>query len=242
MAINAGPKIVEDGLAFCVDAANKKSYPGAGTTWTDLTANKNNSTLINGAAFDSADRGSIALDGTDDRVDATTLDGINFYSNPATVNFWIYLKSNSGSQYFFNKHNSSNNAFRFYGWTVGGDNFEFVLLDVSTNSGVRNRYSGLNTQILNKWTHLAFVSSGPDFTLSSNLNVYINGVLQTAISTINSDGFGSEDTEGILTIGGRYYDNNRNMSANFAIFQVYNRALSSAEILQNYNATKWRFQ
>ena len=121
-------------------------------------------------------------------------------------------------------------------------NFEFVLLDVSTNSGVRNRYSGLNTQILNKWTNLAFVSSGPDFTLSSNLNVYINGVLQTAISTINSDGFGSEDTEGILTIGGRYYDNNRNMSANFSIFQVYNRALSSPEILQNYNATKWRFQ
>ena len=36
MAINAGPKIVEDGLVFCVDAANRRSYPRAGTVWTDL--------------------------------------------------------------------------------------------------------------------------------------------------------------------------------------------------------------
>ena len=47
MAINAGPKIVEDGLVFCVDAANKRSYPGAGTTWTDLSKQENNGTLTN---------------------------------------------------------------------------------------------------------------------------------------------------------------------------------------------------
>lgn len=242
MAINAGPKIVEDGLILCLDAANKKSYPGAGTTWTDLTANKNNSTLINGAAFDSADRGSIALDGTDDRVDATTLDGINFYSNPATVNFWIYLKSNSLQQYFFNKHDSSNSAARFFAWVPSNGDLEFKIND-SSYAGVKVFFTGLANQILNKWVHLVFVSSGPDFTLSSNLKVYVDGVLQTATSTENGDGFNnSEDSTGILTIGGRYYDNNRNMLANFAIFQVYNRALSASEVLQNYNATKWRFQ
>ena len=47
MAINAGPKIVEDGLILCLDAANKKSYPRTGTVWTDLTANKNNAILVN---------------------------------------------------------------------------------------------------------------------------------------------------------------------------------------------------
>ena len=35
MATNGGPKIIKDGLVFAVDAANKKSYPGSGTTWTE---------------------------------------------------------------------------------------------------------------------------------------------------------------------------------------------------------------
>ena len=47
MAINAGPKIVEDGLIFYLDAANPRSYDGAGTTWTDLTTDKANGTLVN---------------------------------------------------------------------------------------------------------------------------------------------------------------------------------------------------
>ena len=66
MAINAGPKIVEDGLVFCVDAANKRSYPGAGTTWTDLTANKNNMTLYNSPTFTTENGGAVVFDGTDD--------------------------------------------------------------------------------------------------------------------------------------------------------------------------------
>ena len=47
MGLSHSPRIVTDGLVLCLDAANKRSYPGAGTTWTDLTANKNNGTLTN---------------------------------------------------------------------------------------------------------------------------------------------------------------------------------------------------
>ena len=47
MAFNYSPKIVTDGLVFAVDAANKKSYPGSGTTWTDL-AGSSNTSLDNG--------------------------------------------------------------------------------------------------------------------------------------------------------------------------------------------------
>ena len=68
MAFNYSPKIVTDGLVFAVDAANKKSYPGSGTTWTDL-AGSNDGTLTNGPTFDSGDGGSIVFDGTDDYVE-----------------------------------------------------------------------------------------------------------------------------------------------------------------------------
>ena len=48
MAFSNGAKpIVSNGLVFCVDALDKHSYPGSGTTWSDLI-NSNNGTLTNG--------------------------------------------------------------------------------------------------------------------------------------------------------------------------------------------------
>ena len=63
--------IITDGLIACWDAGNRRSYPGAGATWTDLVGG-NNGTLENegdGLSFDSAHGGSIVFDGTDDYVD-----------------------------------------------------------------------------------------------------------------------------------------------------------------------------
>ena len=41
MASKSGPDIIEDGLVLCLDAASKRSYPGTGTVWTDLTGSNN---------------------------------------------------------------------------------------------------------------------------------------------------------------------------------------------------------
>ena len=87
MGLSHSPRIVTDGLVFCVDAANKRSYPGVGTTWTDLTANKNNGTLTNGPTFDSANGGSIVFDGTNDYVDLGSSLSIST-SSPFSVEFW----------------------------------------------------------------------------------------------------------------------------------------------------------
>ena len=65
MACNAGPDIIEDGLVLCLDAGNKLSYPGTGTTWTDL-AGSNNVTLTNGPVFGNNNGGSIGFDGSND--------------------------------------------------------------------------------------------------------------------------------------------------------------------------------
>ena len=63
-----GPRIVSNGLVLCLDAANKRSYPGTGTTWTDLSGNSNNGTLTNGPTFSAGNMGSILFDGTNDYV------------------------------------------------------------------------------------------------------------------------------------------------------------------------------
>ena len=69
MAFSYSPKIVTDGLVLYLDAANNRSYPGSGTTWTDLSRGGNNGTLTNGPTFNGANGGSIVFDGTNDFID-----------------------------------------------------------------------------------------------------------------------------------------------------------------------------
>ena len=69
MGLGHSPRIVTDGLVLCLDAASKRSYPGTGTTWTDLKGG-NNGTLTNmdGANFSSANGGSLSFDGASDYI------------------------------------------------------------------------------------------------------------------------------------------------------------------------------
>ena len=66
MAFIHSPKISTDGLVLALDTANRKSYPGSGTVWNDLSGNGNNGSLINGPTFNGANGGSIVFDGVDD--------------------------------------------------------------------------------------------------------------------------------------------------------------------------------
>jgi len=54
MGLAYGGAIVRDGLVLALDAADRNSYPGTGTTWYDLSGNGNNGTLNNGAALQDA--------------------------------------------------------------------------------------------------------------------------------------------------------------------------------------------
>ena len=77
MAISRGPKIVTNGLVLALDAADKNSYVGSGTTWKDLSGNSFNGTLTNGPTFSNTNGGAIVFDGTNDYVnvlDNSTLD------------------------------------------------------------------------------------------------------------------------------------------------------------------------
>ena len=77
MALAHSPRIVTDGLVLCLDAGNAKSYPGSGTTWTDLSIGGGNNATISGAVYNSLGGGCFDFDGTDDFAevpDSSTLD------------------------------------------------------------------------------------------------------------------------------------------------------------------------
>ena len=97
MALSHSPSIITDSLILCLDAANTKSYPGSGATWTDLSGNGNNVTLTNGPTYSSVDGGSIVFDGTNDYADffAPNL------GTTTTVEMWVKLGAGYSGKMFF---------------------------------------------------------------------------------------------------------------------------------------------
>jgi len=81
MSVNYNPRTVTDGLVLCLDAGNRKSYPGSGTVWTDLSGRGNTGTLTNGPTYSSANGGSIVFDGSNDYVQFSSV-------SVRTICFW----------------------------------------------------------------------------------------------------------------------------------------------------------
>ena len=106
MAQEYGPKIVTDGLVLCLDAADKVSYPGSGTTWTDLSGNGNNFTMDSAAAWNS--------DGTMTLADAYgyTYSGNITTSSSSTCVFWMY--TTDAQSLFWHKQDGAGNYMGAY--------------------------------------------------------------------------------------------------------------------------------
>ena len=90
--------IVTDGLVFYVDAGNSKSYPGSGTTWTDLIGgNKGSLTNMDATNHSSTNGGIFTFDGGDEYVDYG--DVINIGTNDFTISVWVRLSSTISDSY-----------------------------------------------------------------------------------------------------------------------------------------------
>jgi len=223
MALSRGPKIVTNGLVLALDAADKNSYKGSGTTWKDLSGNGYNSTLTNGPTFSNTNCGVIVFDGTNDYGDCgNVLASLTNLSLECFVKFGTQSTSYNG---IISKTLDNTN-----GWEIRTAGY------TSTTTTAQFRYVGDNGSpdfgaLTNGvWYHL--VATG---TLGTQL-VYING------STYNSGTYAGTPSanSNSLVIGKLAYSG---LYANMSLgcVRIYNRVLSATEILQNYRATKTRF-
>jgi len=217
--------IVTDGLVFAVDAANYESYPGSGTTWTDL-AGSNNGTLTNGPTFDSGNGGSIVFDGSDDIMSTSTT--IKAASSTDLQTFCSWLKGTSTDNSFFGS--SANSTGKFH-----------LILNFQSNGQLRfaqSHYGGGNPST--DETNIVTVNANTDWnyacvvkTAQYTYDVYFNSelVIEDALkeATLDSD----------FALG--QWWNGKVKPSQISNVQIYNRALSSTEVLQNYNALKSRF-
>jgi hypothetical protein len=223
MGLGHGADIVRNGLVLHLDAANVKSYSGTGTTWFDLSGNGNNATLINGPTYGSNNNGSIVLDGVNDYITLPSNDEWAFGAY-ATFENWLYFDRET----FGTNHRI---------WCVT-NNAAAIDIFLATSTGLVGVSSSPYVYTSSSfpkytWTQLTVVFN------ANNISVYFNGVNQQLTGGAATNPVKTNNASmflGQFKGGGNYY-----FKGSTPLYTIYNRALTAAEIQQNFEATRGRY-
>jgi hypothetical protein len=227
----ANGKIVTDGLVLALDAADKNSYSGSGTTWSDLSGNNNSGSLTNGPTFSSANGGNLLFNGTNQY--ATLATPSLYTGNQLSITLWCRLTNpttppassiiegfDSSNNRVFNIHNPWNDNIVY--WDCGNTTTTYDRINSAT----------LTTAQKTEWHCYGFTKNAT----TGVMNIYLDGSLLTT---------GTAKTKSLTTCTniriGSSPSNVNFYAGNVGNIQTYNRELSAAEVLQNYNAQKSRF-
>lgn len=241
MSYTIGGKIVTNGLVIHLDALNPKSYPGSGTKWLDLTSYNNTGSLVNSPVIAN---GYISCSGYDntERVTISDIGEIGVTTEYVTIDMWAKLKNPPVTE-------GVGGMFCGFGYPYS------VQIRPSDDalgftSGTNDIY-GIDTVtelgLVGNWKHYCFVMVDTFNTALSltDQKIYINGQSQV-ISQQNGTTSGTYFSFGAnsdLSFPGRVYTGGGTLLLNIdiAIIKVYNRELTQAEVTQNFNAHKGRF-
>ena len=216
MGTSYNPRIVTENLVFCLDAANIRSYPKSGTTWTDVVG-KTICTLTNYGAnptFNSANGGSVILDGADDYI---TTNGVTKTAD-CTFSCWATWSGSQTRMLFNAGGNGSGPDLFFYADKISWNTWNsaanaFADIPSSASDGNFHQYVLVNDS-------------------SSTAKLYYDGDL------LGTATYRSAASTTILLLGaGPGYI----WQGKIANFMVHNKLLSEDEVRQNYLATKERY-
>jgi len=224
----AGPEIVEDGLVLSLDAGNSKSYPGSGTTWTDLSGNSNNGTLVNGVGYNGSNLGSLSFDGIDDYGSVTT--GIPD-TGDFTIGFIYQLTGTGGRGGLFERKPSL--PFNGFSFGQGGSN-EWAFTVSGTSDSANRIQMSFQYPTINTWYFDVGVYSN-----GNTVTGYRNGYIVDSSTGTSQGDLSSQGTRTNFLIANR--DNVTSLPCKVAQVSIYNRALTASEIQQNFNATRSRY-
>ena len=213
------PSVLQSNLLLYYDFANVKSYSGSGTTVNDISKNGNTGTLVSGPVVAS---NLCSFDGVNDYI-GTPLTLPSPITTPTT--FEVIFKNNSASGY---KGLLGRSAFQTNGFSVGFSSLSVIKYTCS-GSGIGSDYNAnYDSSVL---SHLTSVFNG------RNIDTYRNGVFVSTI-TMAFDIVASPNNFRICDIGQGGWGTGQ---VDISLVRVYNTALSSTQILQNYNALKGRY-
>jgi hypothetical protein len=209
-------------LFFYLDASNRSSYSGSGTTWTDLSSGAQNTVLTNGPSYSSANGGTITFDGIDDYV---SLPSAYPGSNDISIEAWVNVNSFNRFKVIANMDNWSTGYIHFQ---FSGNALQFAL------NGESDQYSTYPF-LTSTWYHVVAVYDKS----AKSISFYVNGSLTNTEQYSNPPRIANQ----AFKIGA--WDDNSNLDRFFDgsinLVRIYGSVLSASQISNNFNNTKQKF-
>lgn len=236
MATQYSPKSVTNGLVLCLDAANLKSYGSGSNTWTNLSGN-NITASFNNPGSSSFSNGAIVFTPSSSILNSA-IGSFYLINDPIisslttelTLETWVRPSILDAG---LSTSRPVSPRITEVGQPIGfGLYFNKIASEINTTTGW-NTAQMTNANIApNTWVHIMQTTSDS----TKSFKTYVNGTL------IRDTTFtGTPNSGGGLLIGRGFYGGSYNYSGSVAIVKYYNRALTSDEVLQNFNATRGRF-
>lgn len=237
-----GPRIVTDGLVLHLDAGNRKSYPGSGSTWYDLT-NTQNGTLVNTPTYSTQNGGFFTFNGSNQGVNLgtgyeSTGDPFAQYNQHFSISYFakvVSFLSNDSNHYvsntvFAKSSDPYNDNFEM-GYSPAGK-IEFYIDDGSNDpaSAPESNF----TISTGTWHHVCLVYDAS----IDKVNLYLNGYQNQEFSYTLT---GMDQAVGSYVTIGNSRRNRSWFNGSIAALSLYNVSLSSDQAEQNFNALKGRF-
>ena len=239
MATNYSPEIVTDDLLVCLDAGVSKSYPGSGSTWTDL-ATTGSWTKNGDPVWSGTGGGYWDFDGTGDYFlldsHTTTLDP---GTGDMTWEIWFATDLTSGDKYVYSNYESGDDRIEFRVGTGGALGRMLMWGDPATTYWYRDTAT---SAVAGAWAHLVVRYHRAAADLASGITFYVNGVVDAG--TAGGGTWVQNATiepESALDTIGRRANGSQEFDGRIGIFRIYNKKLSESEIVQNFQVHRARF-
>lgn len=205
-----------------LDAGIRTSYSGTGATWTDLSGNGNNGTLVNGTSYVSASGGALSFDGVDDRVETTA----QTYGNNMTWTAWINCAQEAS---YFNMF--MGNHLPYFGFLNGNS----LIFSNYINNSQQSVVSTGAPLSLNTWYYVAFTTEYDG--TNTIAKIYINGGFNQSGQFAGAQGNLGYN----FTIGDGHIPTWYPFKGKVSSVGIHNITLSASQINQNFNALRGRY-
>ena len=226
MAIRRGNSIITNGLVYYSDISNSESYVSGSTQLYDLTKINDSATLSGGTSFDSKYGGGIIIDGIDGLITSPAVVLPNEFTITQILKCTFGNSIEAGFMPIGGGDRLDGADYRGYVWFRPNNN----QIRVRINGEVGPTFSNINASLFNN----KLIS----YTTTRNGNTsrfYINGVLLSSTLDVANDNFD------IRTIGSSYNYGAYTCSGSIYSTKLYDRPLTSEEILTNFNAQREKF-
>ena len=218
LTLTQSPTLVFENLTLRLDAGNSDSYPGSGTTWTDIAGTQQNVTLVNSPTNTSGTPAYFTFNGSNQRGSGT---GAVLSSTSYTKSVWFYLNSYTDNNLVSSE---TGGHYMFFG---GGTK---MYAGNSNWAGFPNNLQSVTTFSLSTWYKATIT-----FNTTDGMKLYVNGTLDATYTAVKTAYTG----DGSTNIAS--YSTGNLLNGRISKVYCYNRSLTAAEVLQNYNYDKSQY-